>query len=123
MPYLKSFREGWNHERFGKFLLGKVSFLSTPDTIGDDTGSDASGFFLERHPTKPTMLIPSLPYAMQIRPQRDKQFVGKHIHELAALGGRTGENYPLSPNKRDRCAPEESDLLRRTNVIRFAGTN
>lgn len=88
MAHLKSFREGWNHERFAQFVLGKVSFISTPDTIGDDTGFDVSGFFIKPHPTKSGQILPFLPYALQVKPPSWNQadYIEKHLHELAVIG-------------------------------------
>jgi hypothetical protein len=88
MAHLNSFRAGWNHERFAQFLLGKVSFISTPDTTGDDTGFDVSGFFIKPHPTKPRQILPFLPYALQVKPHswRETDYVVKHLHELAVIG-------------------------------------
>lgn len=88
MAHLKSFREGWNHERFAQFVLGKVSFISTPDTIGDDTGFDISGFFIKPHPTKPRQILPYLPYALQVKPHswHEPDYIEKHLHELAVIG-------------------------------------
>lgn len=88
MAHLRSFREGWNHERFAQFVLGKVSFISTPDTVGDDTGFDISGFFIKPHPTKPKQILPFLPYVIQVKPPSwdDSNYIQKHLHELAVIG-------------------------------------
>jgi hypothetical protein len=88
MAHAKSFREGWNHERFAQYILGKVSFISTPDTTGDDTGFDISGFFIKEHPTKRGQILPFLPYTLQVKPPswKEPRYLEKHLHELAVIG-------------------------------------
>lgn len=88
MAHLQSFRAGWNHERFAQFVLGKVSFISTPDSIGDDTGFDVSGFFIEQHPGRRGQIVPRLPYVLQVKPPswNEHDYFEKHLHELAVMG-------------------------------------
>jgi len=76
-------REGWNRERLAKYILGKLSFIAAPDSIGDDYGSDVSGFFVREDHTKRFRLVPVLPYAIQIKAKHEPKWVHLHFDALA----------------------------------------
>ena len=76
-------REGWNRERLAKFILGKLSFIAAPDTIGDDYGMDISGFFVREDRDNKNKLVPTLPYAIQIKAKHDRDWVHDHLDALS----------------------------------------
>jgi hypothetical protein len=91
VSHLKSYRQGWNHERFAKFIVGKLAFISSPSSTGDDTGTDVSGFFIKDHPTKKGQIVPDLSFVMQVKPpswKKSKKFpryVQDRVRELGSF--------------------------------------
>jgi hypothetical protein len=97
MAQLRSYREGWNYERFARYVIGKLAFIASPDTIGDDIGVDLSGFFIETSKRKPQLLMPGSAFMMQVKPpsfrrqngdvaSRYRSYVSKRIEAFTALG-------------------------------------
>lgn len=68
MPYLGSFRKGWENENLASFILSRFSFIANPVSVSDDLGND---FFCTLFETKKIekheYLIPKNAFLIQIK--------------------------------------------------------
>lgn len=85
MGTLKNPSTGWDRERLVEAIIGRVAYVQNPNKPGDDFGVDLMGFFKVDHPRHQDMFVPSLPFHMQVKPNKDPSFISKHIHELTQL--------------------------------------
>lgn len=87
MAHLWSFRQGWQAENFAKYILSQFCFISHPETIADDVGSDLFCILFERIKTeKNWFLIPKNSFAIQIKSNPgDVVDLSKHIGFLCSL--------------------------------------
>ena len=86
MPYLYSFRKGWENENLARFILSKFSFVAHPSTVSDDIGSDffCTLFQIQRK-RKHDYLTPKNSFAIQIKSDTANIDVSNKLQYLSDL--------------------------------------
>jgi len=85
MPPLERLREGWTVERFAEFALSKLAFISAPTTVADDIGVDFQCTLFRRLPGPHVQLLPTLPFAVQVKSSAaivDLTTARHHLHNF-----------------------------------------
>ena len=86
MPYLGSFRKGWESENLARFILSKFSFIAHPSTVSDDIGSDFFCTLFQIHTIEDRdYLIPKNSFAIQIKSNPSKFNVSDKVQYLSEL--------------------------------------
>ena len=71
--HLSSFRVGWENEKLAVYLLSRISFVSSPNSIGDDSGFDCyCTLFKTEQEKKHEYLFPLNAFLIQIKSNKDK---------------------------------------------------
>ncbi|MCK5050252.1 MAG: hypothetical protein KAS53_00840 [Candidatus Cloacimonetes bacterium] len=87
MAHLKSFRAGWENEHVAKYIISKFSFISSPNTIGDDLGVDffCTIFDVQMKNKKKYLFPTKNSFAIQIKSNRSDINFTKKINYLYLL--------------------------------------
>lgn len=68
MAHLRKTRIGWENEHLARYLLSRISFLSSPIFVADDVGVDLlCTLFMPREVNKTLQLFPRQAFAIQLK--------------------------------------------------------